>query len=257
MNARTLVLLLGVAALVGGAVGSHVQRNARTRLETEKAELSSRLAAARQTQEQATLERDHWKNQAQTIDRWSEEVQRLRAELVRLKGEQAAPPAPQKDSSGSAKEGLMDVKRAATAGIQKGIIPLEDAPPAIAAAIETNVGTGRVKVSMVPTEDGKITFGAKGELPDGRAIALRLAEDGSVLEKSTEILPEAIPAHIQTPIANAFGGIPLSGAREIIDQKQVLYEVASKGPDARMQITVRGDGVILGYTAKLRLPEHP
>ncbi|MCF7765799.1 MAG: hypothetical protein K9N62_19190 [Verrucomicrobia bacterium] len=47
----------------------------------------------------------------------------------------------------------------------------------------------------------------------------------------------------------------ISGARQIVDGDNISYEVVSKSPDMGMQITVRDDGTILGYSAKVRTPE--
>ena len=84
---------------------------------------------------------------------------------------------------------------------------------------------------------------------------MRVAEDGRVLEKSTEVASETLPARIQKPISETFGDIKISGARQIVDGDNISYEVVSKSPDMGMQITVRDDGTILGYSAKVRTPE--
>jgi len=242
---------VAIGFLAGWALGFCTRLNSRAASEKQNDDLRSSLMAAKQAHDEATAERDSWRNRAEEQEQAAAEVHRLRAEVSRLMATSQGRPA---IGAGPVNEKQLASSPPMTE-FRKGIIELASAPPAIAAAIAAYAENGRVRIGRSMRDDGRVTFGVKGELADGRAIAMVLAEDGSLLEKSTEIPAEAIPAHIQEPVAKAFGNVPISGGREIIEGERLMYELVSKSPEARMQITVRGDGTILGYNAKLKAPE--
>ena len=188
---------------------------------------------------------------------WGEEVHQLRAEASRLRHELSEVQASQERSAASLKksqavEKAQSVEKTANLlgkgeGKFDGMIPFESAPPVVGAAIVREMGGGQLRVLHSSAEDGKAIYNVKGQLADGRAIGMRLAEDGSVLEKSTEIPAETLPVQVQNPVAKTFGDINISSARQIIDKGNVSYELGAKGPNMGMQITVRDDGTILAY----------
>ena len=134
---------------------------------------------------------------------------------------------------------------------------VEEAPPAVGAAITREMGNGwLVKgVCAENNRDGSLVFITKGQSTDGRAMALRLAEDGSVLGRSTEIPVETVPAAIRNPANEAFPGFDFTRAMEIIAGDKISYAFTAKRPDAATEITVRGDGSLSSYSVHLRGPE--
>lgn len=64
-----------------------------------------------------------------------------------------------------------------------------------------------------------------------------------------------MPAHVQTRASDAFADFVVSHAMEVTDANGASYQLSAKRPDAAMKITVRGDGTMVGYSAKFRPPE--
>ncbi len=111
-------------------------------------------------------------------------------------------------------------------------------------------------IAAEPGKDGRVTFMTKGQLVDGRVIALRLADDGSLLEKRTEISTDTVPPQVQQIVNENFGDFVISHAMETTGTGQPSYDLTAKRPDAAVEITVRADGSIVGYSAKFRQPEN-
>jgi hypothetical protein len=251
MNAFRPVALIGVGVLLGYALGWAGNWPARAKLNKELEVLRADLGAAQQAQSETELETQRWKEQAEQARRGTEEVFRLRAEMSRLQGELKNP---QLQPAGKTGEQVVGPS-GAQGKFRQAVIPLESAPAAVGAAITREMAGGAVRGVLATAEDGRTIYGVKGQLPDGRAVALQVAEDGTLLERSLEIATSNIPAHIQDPVSQTFGQILIDSAREVVDGGKTLYQLAAKSPEARMEITVRGDGTILGYSAKLRVPE--
>lgn len=235
-------------------------------LDHETADLRERIAQASRIQTETAAQRDQWKTEAGRFQKWAEEVHQLRAETSRLRGELSqARTLLDQIASGRKRAGASDETRMAadttksSDGKRKKTetpMPLESAPPAVGATITKEMGGGQLRVLVqLASDDENAVYAVKGQLADGRAVGMRVAEDGRVLEKSTEVASETLPARIQKPISETFGDIKISGARQIVDGDNISYEVVSKSPDMGMQITVRDDGTILGYSAKVRTPE--
>jgi len=95
----------------------------------------------------------------------------------------------------------------------------------------------------------------QGPTADGRTIALRLAEDGTVLEKRSEIPSEGVPPDVQAIFNQSFAGFTIGRATETRSAGVASYELSGKGPNAAVEIVVRADGTVMGYSAKFRPPE--
>jgi hypothetical protein len=104
-------------------------------------------------------------------------------------------------------------------------------------------------------KDGVPTLMTKDQTADGRAIALRLAEDGTVLEKRSEIPSEGVPPDVQAIFNQSFAGFTIGRATETRSAGVASYELSGKGPNAGVEIVVRADGTVMGYSAKFRPPE--
>ncbi|MBI4659372.1 MAG: hypothetical protein HY735_11075 [Verrucomicrobia bacterium] len=250
------VALVGAGVLLGFGIAltRDSQANAALRKETES--LRARTTQLAQLETGSIAERDQWKAEAQRLRGWGEEVHQLRAQVSGLRRELAEAQALQQQTKASLQKAQTVEKATKQTGKGEGMIPLESAPPSVGAAITREMGGGQMRILHAAVEDGKTVFGVKGQLADGRAIGMRLAEDGTVLEKSTEIPTESLPTQVQNPIVQNFGDLNISGARQIIDGGLVSYELAAKGPNMGMQIMVRDDGTILAYSAKFRAPEQ-
>ncbi len=94
----------------------------------------------------------------------------------------------------------------------------------------------------------------KGQTADGRTIALRLAEDGTVLEKSLSS-QRGGASHVQAIFNQSFAGFTIGRATETRSAGVASYELSGKGPNAAVEIVVRADGTVMGYSAKFRPPE--
>lgn len=99
--------------------------------------------------------------------------------------------------------------------------------------------------------------GRKHRLGDNRSHAsslyLRVAHDGSVLGRRSEIPAENLPSEIRVPVAEAFGDLSISSATEILEDGQLAYELSSKSEAGGMKISVRADGTVMGYSFRSSL----
>lgn len=143
------------------------------------------------------------------------------------------------------------------AGMREGMLSLQEAPAAIQAAVQREMGDGSEVRGILAGlgKDGRMTFGVKGLLADGRAIGFRLADDGSVLEKRMEIPAETVPPQLQQIFSQNFADFAITHAVATLEEGQSTYELTAKRPDPAVQVSVRADGFIEGYSAKFRPPE--
>ncbi|MBM3834915.1 MAG: hypothetical protein FJ403_16905 [Verrucomicrobia bacterium] len=270
------------AGLVLGITGASIlgQREAANRArEVETLRVS--LEQAQNTEVKLTAQRVTLKAEVERLREGSQELHRLRGELAQSKRELTESKSEQErlarlnDRSLQLQHGMTESQAPEARALaarkfelaaqldklkgREGGIAIENVPPAVRAVLSRETGlealTGSVGAST--DKNGRMTYGFKGQTADNRGIALRLAEDGSILEKSQEIPANAAPVDIQGQVQNVFGAVPISGAREIIEGENVVYELTGKGPQFGMQATVRADGTLLSYTARLRPPERP
>ena len=250
--------MLMVGVLLGLALDSFRVSHENTERARELAALRVSLDQAQEAQKKVVIQRDRLKEEADRLRQWSEDVHRLRAEVARLKSEAAQNQVTQERTSRAQvqteaeAEKLRDKLKARNGGV----IPIESAPPIIQATLLREFGNALTKsaIGRFNDENGRTTYGFKGQLSDGRAASLVMGEDGFVLTKSVDIPVNTVPAQIQASAASFFGDVAISGVREILDAGNVRYELTAKGPDSGMQMTVGGDGTILSYSAKIRPP---
>jgi hypothetical protein len=258
MKSFRMVSMLSVGVLLGLAVDSFRVSYANADRARELAALRVSLDQAQEAQKEVVIQRDQLKDEADRLRQWSEDVHRLRAEVARLKSEAAQNQVTQGQTSraGGQTEAEAEKLRDKLKSRNGGMIPIESAPPIIQATLLREFGSALTKSAMgrFNDENGRTTYGFKGQLSDGRAASLVMGEDGSVLQKSVDIPTDTVPAHIQTTAANLFGDVTISGVREILDAGNVRYEFTGKAPDSGMQVTGGGDGTILSYSAKFRQP---
>ena len=251
------MLLTGL--LLGLATDAFRVSRANAERTRELAELRVSFEQAREAMNNAVVQRDQLKDEADRLRQWSEEVHRLRAEVSRLKSEAAQSQVVREQMSRAA----MKTEAAAAQAPDKlkareSALSIDSAPPLIQAALLRESGGLPAKgaLGIFNDKEGRPTYGFKGQSNDGRAMFLRMGEDGAILEKSVEIPANTVPVHIQTPAAQVFNGVAITGAREILDGGNVRYELSARGPDSGMQVTVRSDGTILGYSAKFQQTEQ-
>ncbi len=65
------------------------------------------------------------------------------------------------------------------------ILSMEDLPPAVQATVKTESAGGKIKELALETEDGKTFYEVEFE-KDGKEHEVKIAEDGTVLERETE-----------------------------------------------------------------------
>jgi multidrug efflux pump subunit AcrA (membrane-fusion protein) len=249
-----ILVLLGVAAgFVAGAV-----LHERPKLESpETAMLRAALRQAERAARQAVDQRDRLQDRLRAA---SQDIHRLRAEVSRLSRELTEVQASQEQAARAARKseapnkGSVKLKEAP----EMGAVPVDSTPAAVQTALFRELGHRPISGVLGSSIDknGRMTYGFKGQTSDLRGIAVRLAEDGAVLERSIEIAADTVPAHVQAPAAQIFGILPISTAREILDGDSLIYELSAKGPESAMQAMVRDDGTMLGYSAKWRQPER-
>ena len=252
-----ILVLLGVAAgLVAGAV---LQEH--PKLESpETAMLRAALRQAERAARQAVDQRDRLQDEAERLREASQDIHRLRAEVSRLSRELTEVQASQEQADRAARKseapnaGPVKFKEAP----EMGAVPVDSTPAAVQTALFRELGHRPISGVLGSSIDmnGRMTYGFKGRTSNLRGIAVRLAEDGAVLERSIEIAADTVPAHVQAPAAQVFGILPISTAREILDGDSLIYELSAKGPESAMQAMVRDDGMVLGYSAKWRQPER-
>jgi uncharacterized membrane protein YkoI len=65
------------------------------------------------------------------------------------------------------------------------ILAMEDLPPAVQATVKTETAGGKIKELALETEDGKTFYEVEFE-KDGKEHKVKIAEDGTVLEREKE-----------------------------------------------------------------------
>jgi hypothetical protein len=243
--------------LIGLGLSSLNASKANAELTKQLAALQVSLEQSEQARSNAVVQRDQSKNEADQLRQRSDEVHRLRAEVSALKRDVATAQVVEERTARAPKRAepadpLPDKLKAGA-----GVLSLENAPPVIQAALLREIGGVPSKGFLGSSidKDGNSTFSFKGQSGDGKSIALRMAADGSVLEKSAEIATSAVPASIQNPVAQAFGRVTITGAREVFEGGNIRYELTGRSPEAGVQVTVDADGAILSYSAKLQPPD--
>ena len=259
MKSLRMAFMLLVGVLFGVVLSSFRVSHANAEHARELAALRVSLDQAQEEQNKVVVHRDQLRDEVDRLRQSSEDVHRLRAEVAGLKREAARNQVAQEKTPRAGGRADAEKLREQLKARQEGEIPNENVPPIIQATLMREFGNTLAKsaVGRFNDEKGRTTYGFKGQLSDGRAVSVVMGDDGSVLEKSVDIAEETIPTHIQTPAANFFGDVPISGAREILDGGNVRYELTGKGPNAGMQMTVDGDGTILSYSAKFRPQAKP
>lgn len=247
------VFLFGL--LLGWACGSFQISHVKAEADGQLTALRVSLDQSQQAKTKALVQADQLRDEADVLRQRAEEVHRLRGEVSLLRRELGESQAAQAETARIAKK---------VAGIEKSLpdkrkpqnsaIAFETAPPIIQAALLREMGAlpARGNLGAFNDENGKAIYAFKGQLADGRSIALSMADDGSVLQRSAEISMDKVPSHIATTAAQAFGSLTISGAREVVDGVDVRYELTGKSTEAGMQVTVGGDGKILSYSGKFQ-----
>lgn len=257
MKTVKLMLMVALGASVGLGLASWMNSRTNARCAQETEELHSLLTEAKQAETKAGAQRDRWQAEAERLRQESVEVHRLRAEVARLnrESEQKIATAERRAleiAQRNVTQAPAQVLKKEEAG--SGVIPLESAPPLVQASILRELGNAPVNGIFARQSEGKLSYVLKGQLPDGSGIALRVDQNGSVLEKNTEISTEAVPAQVQTAVTQLFGDLGTGKPREIIEGDTVRYEFAAKRPDAVMEMSVRNDGTVLSYANRWRPP---
>lgn len=255
---KTMILVM--LGFVLGLAATSLQRpheNAETK-ETDV--LRASLEQAEQAAEKALVQRNRLKDEVDRLRASTQEVHGLRAEVSRLTRELTENRAVQEQVARTAKKADLsrEVPVKLKAANEAGPVPVESAPLAVQTALYRELGNRPMNAVLGSSIDktGRMTYGFKGQTSDQRGIAVRFAEDGSVLERSTDIATDTVPPQVQAPAAQVFGTLPISTAREIVAGDNLIYELSAKGPESGMQAMVRNDGTILSYSAKLRQPER-
>jgi hypothetical protein len=106
-------------------------------------------------------------------------------------------------------------------------------------------------------QKGQPAYEVGGSLADGRKIYFRLASDGTLLRRETDVLPESAPEAVQNTIARAVGGSVNAAVREIYGDEQLVYQVGVKNETTQVKMVVAEDGTLLGFESRLKPPEKP
>lgn len=258
----TAVAVIGL--VVGGGLTQMLNAKAKSRLVEQVRSLQSELDEVRAGEAKATAQRDRWQSEAERLRKQGDEVHRLRAEIGRLTADlEATKRVVETKLAHESKRA--EIPNAQAARVEKGVkgeppdgfIPVENAPAAVASVILREFENAPIRGISVRNREGQLTYTAKGQLPDGRGLALSVREDGTLLERHAEVPKEVVPSPVQSALAQTFGEVAISGARQVVDENMIRYELVSKTPESTMEMVVREDGTILGYSAKLRSPGEP
>lgn len=249
-----------LAVVVGFSVGivfhRFTTRSSSNREAREVAALRASLGEAKQEAAKALLARGGMKDEADQLRADAAEVHRLRAEVSRMKIEltESHNALERLDRTPKKSQATPEVALKAKQTERNGIL-FESAPAAVQTTLLRELGRRPATgfLASTPDKNGAAQFTFKGQTADRRGVAVRMTEDGSVLERSIEIAADAVPPQIQAPASEVFGNLPIGSAREVVEGENVHYELSAKGPDRWIQATVSNDGTILGYSAKRQL----
>ena len=254
MKLLWICLLCGFCLLFGIVLGRRATDSSAIVLPNQAASESLPVLEGNQTPTQALSERDHWKEQAEIFRKDAREVHKLRGEVTQLKAELVALEKQESSSGNRAGSSPTNVSSKFPAP-ERTFLGFDNVPSAIQSAILRETGGPAVNPIHVSNEKGRTVYGLKGKTGDDRSFALRLDEEGTVLERHLQIPAESIPPEIEKVVQGAFSDLVINNAMHVTEGDQQFYDLTAKAAEEGVHIRVRSDGVLLGYSAKMQPPE--
>ena len=124
-------------------------------------------------------------------------------------------------------------------------ISLSELPQAVRATIERQTKGFEIEDIEQDKDDGKIVYEVDAE-NDDREIKLKVARDGTLLEKEEELDDDDLPAAILSSIKKSVGNINIDDVeRKYQNSSNTYYKIEGETDDFEVDLEIAEDGTIL------------
>jgi hypothetical protein len=130
-------------------------------------------------------------------------------------------------------------------------INLADAPAAVQKTLQREAFGAEIKKVAKESEEGKTTYEAEVKI-DGHEYVIKVAADGTLLEKELEDEDEEVPikfadapAAVQKTLQREAAGAKLEKVDRLVRQGRTLYEADAKIDGKNYEIIVTAEGLLL------------
>jgi len=124
-------------------------------------------------------------------------------------------------------------------------VTLEQVPAAVKATILKEAGENKVEEIEVETEEGREVYEAEWEV-NGREVEVKVASDGTLVERETEVTLEQVPSAVKATILKEAGENKIEEIEEVVAGSKKSYEAEWKADGKETEVQVAADGKLLG-----------
>ncbi|MHC4240015.1 MAG: PepSY-like domain-containing protein, partial [Planctomycetota bacterium] len=124
-------------------------------------------------------------------------------------------------------------------------VSLSDVPQAVRVVIERETEGFEIDDIERDKDDGKIVYEVDAE-NDDREIKLKVAEDGTLLEKEEELDTKDLPAAIQNAVKKMFGDVDFEDVeKEYRSGRGTIYKIEVEKDKLRIELEMKEDGTVV------------
>jgi len=124
-------------------------------------------------------------------------------------------------------------------------VSLSEVPQAVRATIERELKDAEINDIERDKDDGKIVYEVDAE-NDDRQVKLKIAENGTLLEKEEEIYPDGLPAIVLAAVKKSVGHIDFDDIEKRYRRgRNTYYKIERETDEFKVGLEVAEDGTIL------------
>ena len=124
-------------------------------------------------------------------------------------------------------------------------VSLSEVPQAVRATIERELKGVEIDDLERDKDDGKIVFEVEAK-DDGRDIDLKIAEDGTLLQKEEELDTKDLPAAILNAVKKMFGDVDFEDVeKEYRLGRGTIYKIEAEKDKLRIDLEMKEDGTVI------------
>ena len=129
-------------------------------------------------------------------------------------------------------------------------VSLSEVPQAVRATIERELKGIKIDDLERDKDDGKIVYEVDAE-NDDREIKLKIAEDGTLLEREEEIDEDDLPAAVLSAVKKSVGDIDFDDIeKRFVRGRKTIYRIKGDKGNLEIELKIAEDGTILDKDVK-------
>jgi len=129
-------------------------------------------------------------------------------------------------------------------------VSLSEVPQAVRATIERELKGIDIDDIERDRDDGKIVFEVEAK-DEGRDIDLKIAEDGTLLQREEEIDEDVLPAAVLSAVKKSVGDIDFDDIeKRFVRGRKTIYRIKGDKGDLEIELKIAEDGTILDKEVK-------